>query len=409
MKIRKRKFHILEANEIKMSIVIFGDLFSFPEGQAATNRIYTYAKGLRENGINVYVICFSNIYMDKPNGIIDGISYYNPFEQKQRSQYFFMRRWHKIKKYRKTYAILKQINKADKISAINRWSDTFITQFFGWVLALMFKAKVITECNEHPLRNYQQGLIRKKAGVIKFYTDCFFSHGILCISRYLENFHLQRGIRKGKLFVVPSTVDPSRFKKGGEKPIPGFYLGYFGSLTFKRDNVDMLIRAFAIACQKRNAVSLVLGGFSTDSERRQMVDLIEKSGIKSKVIILDYLTRQEIANYICHSDILVMVRAEDLESEASYPSKLTEFLATGAPVISVNVGEVSDFLIDGVNSFLVQPGNYEQLADKLNFVIDNYESLRNVGIQGRELTERVFNYNYQAKRIAQFIKGLDQL
>jgi hypothetical protein len=52
-----------------MTIIIFGDLFSFPEGHAATNRIYTYAKGLQENGVNVTVICFSNDYLDQPNGV----------------------------------------------------------------------------------------------------------------------------------------------------------------------------------------------------------------------------------------------------------------------------------------------------------------------------------------------------
>jgi hypothetical protein len=39
-----------------MSVVIFGDVFTFPEGNAATNRVYTYAKGFIENGIDVHVI-----------------------------------------------------------------------------------------------------------------------------------------------------------------------------------------------------------------------------------------------------------------------------------------------------------------------------------------------------------------
>jgi hypothetical protein len=38
-----------------MAIVIFGDNFSFPEGNAATNRIYTYAKGFTENNVNTFV------------------------------------------------------------------------------------------------------------------------------------------------------------------------------------------------------------------------------------------------------------------------------------------------------------------------------------------------------------------
>lgn len=71
-----------------MTIIIFGDLFSFPEGHAATNRIYTYAKGLKENGVQVEVICFSNDYLDRPDGEAEGIPYYNAFNRVSRSPSF---------------------------------------------------------------------------------------------------------------------------------------------------------------------------------------------------------------------------------------------------------------------------------------------------------------------------------
>jgi glycosyltransferase involved in cell wall biosynthesis len=89
-----------------------------------------------------------------------------------------------------------------------------------------------------------------------------------------------------------------------------------------------------------------------------------------------------------------------------YPSKLTEFLATGKPVVSVNVGEISDYLSDGVNVFLTQPGNPDEIADKLIRVFKNYPEAKRVGEQGRVLTEGIYNYHYQAKRMIDFIKSL---
>jgi glycosyltransferase involved in cell wall biosynthesis len=389
-----------------MSIVIFGDLFSFPEGGAATNRIYTYAKGLRENGINVHVICFFNNYMNQPNGIIDGIHYYNPFEQKKRSKYFIVRRWQKLMKYKRTWEVFKRINKTDKITAINSWSDDLNTKLFAWLLTKAVRTKLITECNEHPLRYSVDNIWKRRIDLIKFRFDCYFSDGILCISRYLINFHRQKGVGSKKLFHVPSTVDPSRYSRAGQKPVSEPYIGYFGSLTFKWDNLDILIKAFAQICNRYPAFSLVLGGFYNEDEKKDMLDLIDDLKIGHRVRLLDFLTRSEIANYVSHADILVVVRAKDLKSDASYPSKLTEYLATGNPVISVNVGEVSDYLKDGINSFLVEPGNADELAKKIDFVINNYEEARCVGNRGKELTSGVFNYNFQAKRIIEFINSL---
>jgi hypothetical protein len=45
-----------------MAIVIFGDNFSFPEGDASTNRVYTYARGISENGIITPVMVRQTVF-----------------------------------------------------------------------------------------------------------------------------------------------------------------------------------------------------------------------------------------------------------------------------------------------------------------------------------------------------------
>jgi glycosyltransferase involved in cell wall biosynthesis len=222
----------------------------------------------------------------------------------------------------------------------------------------------------------------------------------------LVDFYKNKGFDPVKLFLVPSTVDPIRFIQNGEKPFPNPYIGYFGGLTFVRDSIDILIRAFAKISDDHPEVHLILGGFCSEKEKIQLKDLITQLNIANKVHKLEYLTRQEITRYITHADILVMVRANDLESQASYPSKLTEFLATSKPVVTVNVGEISDYLTDNVDAFLVEPGNTEALAYKLNYIYSNYETALNVGHRGKELTNTIFNYNFQAKRMLNFIKSL---
>jgi len=57
-----------------------------------------------------------------------------------------------------------------------------------------------------------------------------------------------------------------------------------------------------------------------------------------------------------------MVRSNNEESRASYPSKLSEFLASSKPVITVNVGEIPNYIVDGVNAFMVEPENSKALA-----------------------------------------------
>jgi glycosyltransferase involved in cell wall biosynthesis len=389
-----------------MSIVIFGDSFSYPEGDAPTNRVNTYAKGFYENGIKAHVICFANEYNSPGDGILNGINYYNPFGQKERSNYFLIRNWKKVLKVYKTLVLLRRINREDKISMITVYTMKLSIHLYGWLLSRLTNSKLMKECGEHPLRLYQDSLLKRAQGIMKLHIEARFSDGIFCISRFLVEFYKEHGIPQRKLFLVPSTVDPTRFAQEGDSPLSFRYVGYFGGLTFKRDNIDVLIKAYSLISDKYPKVHLVLGGFCSDGERKKIEQLIIDLNIGSKVLLLKYLSRQEILRYITHSEILVMVRGNDMESQASFPSKLTEYLATSRPVITVNVGEISDYLIDGVNAFLIEPGNCEMLAEKIEFVLNNYESALEVASKGQLLAATDFNYHYQAKRIIQYIHDL---
>jgi len=168
-----------------------------------------------------------------------------------------------------------------------------------------------------------------------------------------------------------------------------------------------LIRAFASLTNNHPDLNLILGGFCSEKEMAQIKNLIHDLNLTSKVTVLEYLSRTEIIRYIIHSEILVMVRAKDLETQASFPSKLTEYMATSKPVITVKVGEIPDYLTDGVDSFLVEPGNTSELAEKLDYVLNNYDFALKIARKGQELTTTTFNYNYQAKRIIQFLKTIN--
>jgi glycosyltransferase involved in cell wall biosynthesis len=333
----------------------------------------------------------------------DNIHYYHPFGQNKRSNYFVIRRWHKFLKYINTIALIRKINKKDKITAINCWTQITMTQLFAYFLAKISNSNMVIECSEHPLRYYQDSFIKRLHGKIRLFLEIKFCDGMLCISRFLVEFYESKGVDPARLFLIPSTVDSSRFIQTGDKPFPFPYIGYFGGLTFYRDNIDLLVKAFVEISRTHPEVHLVLGGFCSEEEKDQLTNLVVQLEIGNKVELLGYVSRAEIINYITHADILVMVRTNDLTSQASFPSKLTEFLATSRPVISVNVGEISDYLTDNVNAFLVEAGNTKALTEKINFVLNNYDFAKQVGAKGKELTTTIFDYNYQAKRMISFI------
>jgi glycosyltransferase involved in cell wall biosynthesis len=389
-----------------MAIVIFGDNFSFPEGNAGTNRIYTYAKGFIENNVITYVICFKNDYLVNGNGIIDGIQYFNPLNQSKKNNSFWVRNWFKVVKFFNTVRLVKGINKQDKISAIIVDTQVILTYLFSYYLAKKINTKFIYENSEHPLRYYRKGLGNKIIGNLKLKLQLNTFDGILLITQNLIDFYKSKIQNDKKILLVPSTVDPSRFAVRKSELKPYEYIGYFGSMKFGRDNIDLLIKAYSMIYDKHDDIHLVLGGMASEKESGMLSDLIKSLKIESKVHTLGYLSREEIVQYIINAHILVLVRSNDSDTNASFPCKLTEYLTTGNPVISVKVGEIAKYLIDSQDAFLVEPGDVNGLSEKLDFVLNNYQFAKEIAKRGKDLTESVFNYSFQTKRIIEFIKSL---
>jgi len=390
------------------AVVIFGDTFTFPEGNAATNRVHTFAKGFMDNKLSAFVICFRNDYPKNTEGTYDGIGYFYPYGQKVRSNHFIIRRWVKLLKYIKTYVILKNLKLQNEILAINLWTNTLRTQLFVYFLGKFFKIKIIHEHSEHPLREFQNPWIKKFWGEGKSFIGTRLCDGIFCISQYLMDFYKSRSVKEEKLLIVPSTVDVERFNISDGPPLPYNYIAYCGSLTIKKDGVNILIESFSKIANENPDIDLVLigkGDSAAEEEafRRQTGQL----NLSGRVHFLGQLSRTEVPAYLTGAKVLALARPTSIIADAGFPSKLTEYLSTGKPVVVTKVGEIPCYLTDNENAFLSEPDSAEEFAGKLRYVLDHYELALAVGINGKRLTETVFNYNFQAVRMIGFIKSLN--
>lgn len=390
-----------------MSFIIFGDAFTFPDGKAATNRAFTYAKGFTENGTRAHVICFRNEFLKKPNGIVDGINYYHPYSREERSSSFILRRWFTIRKYVRAFLLVRKINRTDRVIAVHVYSYRFLTHLAAYISARSAGAKVLIERSEHPLKDIRSKLHLATTGKLKIYSETFLSDGILCISDYLVNFYRNLGFRKKKMLLVPSTVDSQRFNINPPSPIPYDYICYCGSLTLEKDGVNILIESFwRIASRYPELKLLLIGKGDTVEEEEAVKELVSKLGAEDRVVFTGQMSRTKVPDYLCNARVLALARPNSKIADAGFPSKLTEYLSTGRPVVVTKVGEIPLYLKDNENAFLCEPDSVDAFAEKLEYVLSNYKHASEIGLKGKELTSTVFNYNYQTKRILEFIRSL---
>jgi glycosyltransferase involved in cell wall biosynthesis len=142
---------------------------------------------------------------------------------------------------------------------------------------------------------------------------------------------------------------------------------YFGRLSAEK-GVATLIRAFS---KLENGETLSIVGFGPEEERLKM--LTQELKLEKAVKFLGPVYGEDLQKLLAETRGVV-VPSEWYENT---PYALLETLASGTPVIAARSGSLPERVKDGENGFLFEPGNVEELAQKIQKMANSdQESLK---------------------------------
>ncbi len=91
------------------------------------------------------------------------------------------------------------------------------------------------------------------------------------------------------------------------------------------------------------------------------------------------------------------------QDKARFPHKIGEYVASGNVVISTNYGEVKYYFKDMENMLIADSYDVNLFAEKMQFVIDNPNVVKQIGIKGKIKALPLFDYRSQATVINNFL------
>jgi glycosyltransferase involved in cell wall biosynthesis len=101
-----------------------------------------------------------------------------------------------------------------------------------------------------------------------------------------------------------------------------------------------------------------------------------------------------------------MTRTNSAYANAGLPFKLGEYLATGKPVIASDVDDLSIYLRNREDAFLVNPGDINALEQAMEYCIDNYPAAVKVGRSGMAKCQKFFNPEINGKLLLELMNVL---
>jgi glycosyltransferase involved in cell wall biosynthesis len=91
-----------------------------------------------------------------------------------------------------------------------------------------------------------------------------------------------------------------------------------------------------------------------------------------------------------------------------HPLVITEAMSHGLPVIASRIGGLPEFVEDGVTGLLFEPGNVDDLVDRMRTLWENPELCKRMGKAGREKAEREYGEELFYQRLmAIYQKAID--
>ena len=125
--------------------------------------------------------------------------------------------------------------------------------------------------------------------------------------------------------------------------------------------IDKLIRAFARLDPALDARLEIVGG---GDQETKLKSLAAQLGVTQHVKFTGYVEEDYLRNALTRATVFAMPSIAELQSISTM-----EAMASGLPIVAANAMALPHLVHDGENGFLFEPGNVDELAQKLTRVL----------------------------------------
>lgn len=175
---------------------------------------------------------------------------------------------------------------------------------------------------------------------------------------------------------------------------------FVGRVTGEKQ-IDVLLRATALLPAELDAKVEIVGG---GDQMKNLQQLAAELGLADRVTFTGYVTDEELREAYHRASVLAMPSIAELQSIVTM-----EAMASALPVVAANAMALPHLVHDGENGYLFEPGNAEDLAEKLRAVLEapaeeyralKEESVRLIAPHDIQTTLSTFESLYRGRPVA---------
>jgi glycosyltransferase involved in cell wall biosynthesis len=209
------------------------------------------------------------------------------------------------------------------------------------------------------------------------YSNYKRASNIVAINQYTKNqvAHLHNA----RVWVIRNAVDERFFDmRAREDPEVGAIL-LVGGVRRRKDLVTA-VKAIKCSLEENANIRLHVVGPLESEYKTEVDELIDRHRLSENVIIHGLVSAEELRDLYLKCDVFLLTSLEE-----SSPISIVEAMAVGKPVVSTDVGGVSEIVEDGRNAFLADTGDYRKLAESIVKIVNDRNMRAKFGAASSEI------------------------
>ena len=380
-------------------LVLFGG--TFPYGSAISSRVLNYCRLFRSLGYDVHVIALRS----KESKYSTSTAY--RFET-----FSFQIVTTKSTSSLDSFIGSKELIRSTKAYIEGHKVDAFfLVSFEPYFRKMIGRLKktgapiYIDQCewmdvSSYRLRYIDWRYIRRNWLINKGYKKV---DGVVSISRLLNQHFCDLGVRTVRVPTILDVENASYTETVTNKKIN---IVYSGNPSHSKEYLKPMIQLLAENETFRERFRFEICG---PSEQKVIANiggdrkLLDKAG--DSVVIRGMVPQEKMPKLLQNAWFQLFIRPNRRSSNAGFPTKLGESMMNGTPVITNDTGDISLYLQDGVNGFLLDDNSIDALRNTLERVLtlssDEYKQMR---ISARRTAEESFDYRRYISQISNLFR-----
>lgn len=265
----------------------------------------------------------------------------------------------------------------------------------GMLLAEMLNVTFSIAGHARDIFTNESVLLDEKLAEAEFVVVCT-RHG----QERLQRAH--RIAAQDKVHLVHHGLDLSRFVPPLQRPAGVRKVLSVGRLVEKK-GFSILLRAAALARSRGAEFELHLVG--EGPERDDLERLASGLGLRDAVVFRGELTQEELRELYTEASVFALASVVTADGDRDgIPNVLIEALAMGVPTVATATGGIPELVEDEVTGLLAQPGDAQDLSERLERALYDEELRDRVRVAGRERVALEFDVSRNTEALAALLE-----